>query len=360
MSAPGSTLCITAIEAVTPLGFDAEQTFAAVRARANRFADHPAHMALVGDPETEEAEPLVACLLPEIDPDLEGEARLLELALPAFKALLAKAGLKRADLAKGGLLLSLPPAEREHAGPDLAATLLSRLGIGPLKAVQACRTGHTGVATCLSKAATSLIAGEAEFFFVAGLETYHQAARLQALDEAWRLKSRRGADGFIPGEAAVVLLVETLQHAAARKAKPLATVAGIGFGNEPKHRGTDALSTGEGLGTALKPVLALPRAKQAGGRWILCDMNGESYRGAEWGLVRTRAGDSLAPLAGMTYPAECLGDTGAASGGVQIGYALHAFARGCAPAGEAVVWNASDDGGRSALLLKAAEPEARG
>lgn len=358
-ASPGNTLCITAAEAVTPLGFDAEQSFAAVRARANRFGDHPFHVSLVGDPDTQEPEPLVASLLPEIDPDIEGEARLLEMAIPAFKTLLSKSGLKRADLAKCGLLLSLPPAE-SSAGPDLGTALLARLGLGTLKVVQACRTGHTGVATCLSKAATSLIAGDAEYFFVAGLETYHSAARLDALDEAWRLKSQRALDGFIPGEAAVVFLVETLAHASARKAKPLATLAGIGFGNEPKHRGSEALSTGDGLATALKPVLALPRAKDAGGRWLLCDMNGESYRGAEWGLVRTRLGEFLDPMAGLTYPADCLGDTGAASGGVQIAYALHAFARGFAPADEALVWNASEDGGRSAMLVRAMEKGSQG
>lgn len=358
MSVPGTTLCITAVEAVTPLGFDAEQSFAAVRARANRFADHPFHVCLVGDPDTQEAEPLVASILPEIDPELEGEARLQELALPAFKAILAKAGFKRADLTKGGLLLSLPPAEPDKGAPsrsDFAATLLARLGIGPLKVVQVCRTGHTGMATCLSKAATSLIAGEAEFFLVAGLESYHLASRLQTLDEAWRLKSQRALDGFMPGEAAVIFLVETLAHAAARKAKPLATVTGIGFGKEAKHHGSDALSTGEGLTAALLPVLSMPRAKDAGGRWLLCDMNGESYRAAEWGLVRARLGESLDPMVGLTYPADCLGDTGAASGGVSIAYALHAFARGFAPAEEALVWNASEDGGRSALLVRKAQ-----
>ena len=103
-----TALCVTAVEAVTPVGFDAEQTCAAIRAGVNRFADHPWHVSQVNDSETEEGEPLVASLLSELDPDVEGRHRLLELALPAFKGLLAKAGFKRADLAKGGLLLSLP------------------------------------------------------------------------------------------------------------------------------------------------------------------------------------------------------------------------------------------------------------
>jgi hypothetical protein len=40
-----------------------------------------------------------------------------------------------------------------------------------------------------------------------------------------------------------------------------------------------------------------------------------------------------------------------------IAYALHAFARGYAPAKEALIWNASDDGGRSALVLTFAESD---
>jgi 3-oxoacyl-[acyl-carrier-protein] synthase-1 len=340
-----NTLCITALEAVTPLGFDAEQTCAAVRARANRFAEHPFHIGLVRDPETEMPEPLIASLLSELDPDV----------VPAFKGLLAKSGLKRADLAQGALLLSLPKVEQDLEAEmhrDLAATLTGRLGLGTLKLTKTLHAGHTGVAACLAEAAKLLAAGEAAFCFVAGLETYHLQPRLEALDEAWRLKTQRATDGFMPGEGAVVLLVETAAGAAARKAKPLATVADLGFGNETRPYGSDALSSGEGLGQALRPALARPRPAGGAGRWLLCDLNGESYRAAEWGLVRTRLGESLDPIAALTYPADCLGDTGAASGGLLIAYALHAFARGYAPADDALIWNASDDGGRSAMVVR--------
>ena len=354
---PPKILCITALEAVTPLGFDAEQTCAAIRARVNRFAEHPFHMALVRDPETETPEPLIASLLSELDPDVEGLERLLQLAVPAFKALLAKAGLKRADLAHGALLLSLPTVEKNLEAEmhrDLAAALTGRLGLGPMKLVKTLHAGHTGVATCLSEASKLLASGDAAFCFVAGLETYHLQPRLEALDEAWRLKTQRATDGFMPGEGAVVLLVETAAQATARKVKPLATVTDLGFGKEARPNGSDALSSGEGLGLALQPALARPRLAGSAGRWLLCDLNGESYRAAEWGLVRARLGESLDPISALTYPADCLGDTGAASGGLLIAYALHAFSRGYAPAGEALIWNASEDGGRSAMVVRPA------
>jgi 3-oxoacyl-[acyl-carrier-protein] synthase-1 len=357
--AEAAALCVAALEAVTPLGFDAEQTCAAVRARVNRFSDHPFQMALVNDPETDVPEPLVASLLEEIEPDCEGRARMLELAVPALKGLLAKSGLKRADLAKGALFLSLPQADagRDEAGPagDIAEELVRRVGLTALPSVKACRTGHTGFATCLAEAAKTLAAGQASFCLIGGVETYHSEKRLACLDEAWRLKTMRATDGFIPGEGAVFLVLETAVAAAARKAEPLAIVSALGFGQEPKHYGSDSLSSGHGLQQALQPALAKPAASggEAAGRWILCDLNGESYRAAEWGIVRTRCSGKLGPIAALTHPADCLGDTGAASGGLLAAYALHAFGRGCAPAREALIWNASDNGARSAFLLSA-------
>jgi 3-oxoacyl-[acyl-carrier-protein] synthase-1 len=358
---PATALCVTAMEAVTPLGFDAEQTCAAIRAGVNRFADHPFHVSKVTDPETEEGEPLVASLLSELDPDTEGRDRLLELALPAFKGLLAKAGFKRADLAKGGVLLSLPlpfggPATKApDAGPDLLTALTDRLGLKSLKLKKSCRLGHTGMASCIQEASKLLASGEIDFCIVGGIESYHETETLDALDGHFRLKSARAVDGFIPGEGAVLLLLETAAKAAARKAEPLGVLSEFGFGKETRAYASDRLSSGEGLSQALQPALAWLSKPGSPGRWVLCDLNGESYRAAEWGIVRTRLGEKIEPVADLTHPADCLGDTGAASTGVLIAYALHAFARGYAPAKEALIWNASDDGSRSAMILASVE-----
>ena len=371
-----TALCVTAVEAVTPLGFDAEQTCAAIRAGVNRFADHPFHVSLVSDPETEEGEPLVASLLSELDPDTEGRDRLLELAVPAFKGLLAKAGFKRADLPKGGLLLSLPQAlakptdskakakdaktkavapQAAEAGPDLVSELTDRLGLKSLKLKKSCRLGHTGMASCILEASKFLASGEIEFCIVGGIESYHDTDTLDALDGGFRLKSARAVDGFIPGEGAVFLLLETAAKAAARKAKPLGVFSDFGFGKEIRNYASDLMSSGDGLRQALQPALARPLMPGSAGRWVLCDMNGESYRASEWGIVRTRLGEKIEPIVDLVHPADCLGDTGAASAGILIAYALHAFARGYAPAKEALIWNASDDGARSGMVLASVE-----
>jgi 3-oxoacyl-[acyl-carrier-protein] synthase-1 len=360
---------VTAVEAVTPLGFDAEQTCAAIRAGANRFTDHPFHISMVSDPETEEGEPLVASLLSELDPDLEGRERLLELAIPAFKNLLAKVGFKRAELPKGGLLISLPVSlPGREGGSDFISELTNRLGIKSLKVKKACHLGHTGMVSCILEASKLLSTGEIDFCIVAGIESYHDTEILETLDEAYRLKSARAVDGFIPGEGAVLLLLETAAKATARKARPLVILSCIGMGKEPRNYASDLLSSGAGLSQALLPALAkttnqtkvstasnatIPTDVNHQGRWILCDINGESYRAAEWGIVRTRLGEKLDPIAALTHPADCLGDTGAASAGILIMYAMHAFARGYAPNSEALIWNASEDGARSALIITA-------
>jgi 3-oxoacyl-[acyl-carrier-protein] synthase-1 len=334
--------------------------------------EHPFHVCLTADPENPVGEPLIASLLSELDPELLGRERLLALAVPACKAILAKSGIKRTDLAKGGLLLSLPeagPGSAANEATVLIADLCKRLGIASFKVMKACRLGHTGMASSLHEASKLLAAGEIEFCLVAGLESHHDPERLDRLDEKWRIKSERNADGYTPGEAAVALLLETAAKASARKAKPLGILSSFGFGKEAQPFASELLSTGEGLAKALEPALAHPpqakpvaspapasaaAAVAVGGnpRWALCDLNGESYRAAEWGIVLTRLGGKLDPVV-LTHPADCLGDVGAASGGILIAYALHAFHRGYAPAGDALIWNASDDGARSAMVISA-------
>ena len=99
----------------------------------------------------------------------------------------------------------------------------------------------------------------------------------------FRLKSARAVDGFIPGEGAVLLLLETAAKAAARKAEPLGVLSEFGFGREIRNYASDLMSSGDGLRQALQPALARPPKPGSAGRWVLCDLNGESYRACGMG-----------------------------------------------------------------------------
>jgi 3-oxoacyl-[acyl-carrier-protein] synthase I len=125
-------------------------------------------------------------------------------------------------------------------------------------------------------------------------------------------------------------------------------VGQLALGNEPSGVRSERWSEGVGLMDALRPLVS-----GGAGRWVLCNLNGESYGAREWGLIRTRLAEELASVEVVTHPAHCIGDAGTAMAGVLVAYASQAFARGFAPAPSALLWVASDDGGRAALVLHA-------
>jgi 3-oxoacyl-[acyl-carrier-protein] synthase-1 len=67
-----------------------------------------------------------------------------------------------------------------------------------------------------------------------------------------------------------------------------------------------------------------------------------------------RLHDQLGGVKHLLHPADCLGDVGAATGGVLLGLAARAFERGYALASRALLFVASDDGARAALTIAAA------
>jgi 3-oxoacyl-[acyl-carrier-protein] synthase I len=183
---------------------------------------------------------------------------------------------------------------------------------------------------------------------VAGVDSYLPAARLALLDSAHRLKSARNVDGFVPGEAATALLLESPQRPRAHAPPPLGVVAALGLGDEPETSRSERASTGVGLCRALRAVVP------AACPWVLCDLNGESYRAFEWGLARARMGEPFGALRRLVPTAASLGDIGAATGGALVASALAAFRRGYAPAEQAVLWAASDGPQRAAARVSAA------
>ena len=217
---------------------------------------------------------------------------------------------------------------------------------------QPARYGHTAVFELLSEAQRIMAEGEADAVILLAVDSYFAAERLEVLDEAWRLRSARNVDGFTPGEAAAALFLEPL---AARKRKAQAVLGPVAIAEEANLITSDKQSTGGALTTAVRRALA-GSSTTGPCSWVLCDMNGESYRAYEWGLAMARVPARLGSVAKLSHPAECLGDVGAATGGVLLGVAATGFVRGYAPGGEALLWAASDGPTRAALRVEAPMP----
>ncbi len=162
---------------------------------------------------------------------------------------------------------------------------------------------------------------------------------------------------MIPGEAAVALALEKHSADGRRPAlggPALATLAATGAGDETQLRGGEAECSGAGLAQALR--LALAGAGVAP-RWVICDLDGDAYRAVEWGIVRTRLARELGEIARFTHAADCLGDVGAASGGLAVLQQRPGSHVATRPPGDAVLWAAADGKLRAAARLGRAPGE---
>jgi 3-oxoacyl-[acyl-carrier-protein] synthase-1 len=85
---------------------------------------------------------------------------------------------------------------------------------------------------------------------------------------------------------------------------------------------------------------------------VLCDLNGEVYRSKEWGyaLIKAFQGDMPVPPI-LIHPSDCIGDVGAAIGGILVGLSCYSMKMDHVNWNDAVIWCSSDDGERAALSV---------
>jgi len=351
---PRATIAVTGIGAVTPIGASAIETAASLRAGACRFREDGFYVPL-------------ASTVATLPPSADGAARIFELALRATRDLLrvrsdvgAAAG-GGADAPPTGWFFALPEEDAVTASwglvSSLAPALLDHLGDRASTVVAARTQGSGGSLAVLGDAAAAIRDGAIARAIVVGVDSFIDRDRLSPLDRDRRIKSDRASAGMIPGEAATALMLESVSAAERRSAPVLATLGEVGLGEEPQTVSGDRESSGRGLTRAL-------RAAMAGGvghapRWVLCDLNGEAYRTIEWGTASVRLARELGASVRVTHPADCLGEIGAAVGGVLIAHAVAGFARGYAPAPEALLWAGSDRGLRAAVRVLAPMPAAQ-
>ncbi|MGW2665217.1 KasA/KasB family beta-ketoacyl-ACP synthase [Nocardia tengchongensis] len=137
---------------------------------------------------------------------------------------------------------------------------------GLVTPVSACASGNEA----LVHAWRSIVLGEADMVVAGGVEGYINPVAIAGFSMARALSTRldeperasrpfdRDRDGFVFGEAAALLLIESEEHARARGAKPLARLLGAGLTADGYHM---VAPDPEGLGCAR----AMRRAIQSAG-----------------------------------------------------------------------------------------------
>ncbi|MCV2890305.1 beta-ketoacyl synthase N-terminal-like domain-containing protein [Ruegeria aquimaris] len=340
-------IVIISAGARTPLGFSLPASAAAVRAGISVIGDHPFMIDRFG-------QPMKVTRDTALDPIASGIDREVDLATSAALEAL-KPVLENTKISDVTLMISTgedrPGKPLSHAD-SVYAGLCDRLAdhVGTSRG-GVIAEGHSGGLVALHHAARALVTQQAELCLVGGVDSYLVPETLEWLDEGERLHSDGNKYGFCPGEGAGFCLMARKDTANRLGLHRVLRVVATEIGKEENLIGTETICLGEGLGSVLAALgTFLPDPQQPVDR-ILCDMNGERYRGNEYGFAVLRSTGLFRDAAGFETPADCWGDLGAATGPACVGLIMQAHDRGYAGGPLSVVWGGSDNGSRAAVML---------
>lgn len=364
-SMSSSGLVLTGLGMASCLG-NAITACAAARAGIIRAA--PLEL-VVGTPDQETPQSVTGHPCPWVE-GFTGVGRLLALLSLALEDLLAQALLPKGLVS---LLLDVPPLGER---PGLQEQLLEwfddeneadfaqylRQGLSRLTTtsgrewdVRILQGGHAGVGGALQMAQELLSSGQREFCIVGGVDSYMDLSTLEWLYGIQRLKHANRSVGLMPGEGAGVLLVEREGSARKRGARVLAKVGSLSLRDEEYWLSDEGQTPhGRALTAVIRDVIHANPRWDADINLIIHDLNGQEVRAREWGFALVQLASEFKVLAQAQQwsPALSFGDVGSASGAFALCMAVRAFARGYSRGPDILLCNSSEQGLRSAVLLK--------
>ncbi|MCY1045725.1 hypothetical protein OV208_30710 [Corallococcus sp. bb12-1] len=339
---------VVAVGARTPVGYSAESSAAAVRARISRYAEYPFIDA--------RGEPVVVAADGLLEPKLEGRERIVPMLESVLEEVESKLGHGVFQGNSLRLLLALPenrPGFSEDDAGWLIRTLTARFQSKTSSPrVELAGRGHAGAIRAVEQAQRECSSGREHVFLVVGVDSYLHAETFGWLEQRRRFAQQGIRGGFVPGEGAGCLALMSAGLRRRLRLPPLATVRGVRTAQEVQLRDSPTGSFGAGMTQAVQGAVAgldLPREAVDS---LCMDINGERYRSEEWGFVALRT-PSVWKSTGYTAPSGSWGDVGAAFGALGGVLAVRSFARGYAPGPRAMVLAGSDGGLRGAMLLQA-------
>jgi 3-oxoacyl-[acyl-carrier-protein] synthase-1 len=275
------------------------------------------------------------------------EVRLLRLCAAAFSECL-----EYLPDAKSlpGLSLALPESETTRVldGARFLKSLVAVTGRGfAEKHSDASHRGRAGGLAAIGQAIDMVSSGRVPVMIAGGIDTYRDPYILSTLDREMRVKSPTNLDGFIPGEGAAFLALSR----AGEVPGEFAVASPVVLGHEAGHLYSEQPYLGDALASVVQQLL---QAEAARGpvQEVYSSMNGENHWAKEWGVAFLRNSSNFSPDAGMNHPADCYGDTGAASGPLMTGLAALGIKERYRRS-PALIYGSSDRGPRAAMIVSA-------
>ena len=325
---------------VTAVGLSAPESCAAFRAKISnptetRFIDSG-------------GEWIMAHQVPLAQP-WRGTTKLGKMAAMAIDEVLQ--GIPRKDWGELPLLLCVAEADRpgrmEGLDDQVFLRVQQELGVQFAQTSAVVAHGRVGVAVALAQARALIVKGGVARVVVAATDSLLSWPTLSHYERNDRLLTARNSNGFIPGEGAGALLI----GAAEGRADEL-VCSGIGFGTEAAHLDSGEPLRADGLTQAIKASLAEAGWQMHDFDYRITDVSGEQYYFKEAALALSRTLRQRKEEFDIWHPAECTGESGAASGVTVIANAHEACAKGYTKGPNVLAHWANDSGQRAALALQ--------
>ena len=210
--------------------------------------------------------------------------------------------------------------------------------------------GETAFAKALGRAKSALEDGSTKSCIVGAVDSLVSEDVLELLSAANALKSPENQYGLVPGEGAVVMLLETSSDSRTENSISVRSVT-------KADKVDSRLVRGDGAAIANTIIDALNIASiDTEGFIVASDMNGERERAIEWGdaLVHLAETGIVHRLRNTLTPASSLGSAGVASSAMNTALATHALMRKLVNDVIVITDSAFDYGECSAIVITAA------
>ena len=384
-AAPPDAVVVTGLGMITALGRGVVASCAAARAGLSRAAGLDYE---VLDEETLEMEPLQGHVVQGYADGFAGFGRLVRLGAAALRDLIQYSGLTEAAWGRTAAFIHLTDdyyadehfmreqedgleeadalptlahirkQERDQERLRLRQSLIPRLfsanGLSAQPQSQDCTFGGPAEFMNLVKHAFALLQqGTVERCVIGGIDSLVEPKCMEPLQALNLLRAPAHPEGFIPGEAAALILLERYQTARARQGRIQARLDAPETGRDPVHRFSKQVPTGRGLYQAIAASFAAATPPPPAIGLAIGNLNGDVWRAKEYGLALMRMSQAgFSNIQEHWFPALGFGETGAATGAAALCCAVRALARGYAGGPDVLVWLMSDGGGRAACLVR--------
>lgn len=207
--------------------------------------------------------------------------------------------------------------------------------------------GRVGVATALKQARSLIYGDHIPNVIIAGVDSLLVAQTLKSYEERERLLTSQNSNGFIPGEAAAAIMVQSVKSGLNGL-----LCTGLGFGRETVTVEAEEMPLrADGLVAAIRGALAEAGCDLGATDFRITDLSGEQYYFKEAALAITRILRQRKEEYDIWHPADCIGEVGAAIGPVLLAVMLSATRKGYSPGNTVLGHLSADDGTRAAIIL---------